>query len=129
VIVVDASILVRYLLRSAAEERLNALIAAQNRLAAPAFIDAEVLNALRRHALLKSLTAEAGRRAAETLRAIRMERFTLVDLLGRMWELRDNLMAYDAAYVALAEHLDVPLITRDARIAAAPHHRAQIRVI
>jgi len=75
------------------------------------------------------VTPEAGRRAAETLRAIRMERFTLEGLLSRMWELRDNLTAYDAAYVALAEHLDVPLITRDTRIAAAPRHRAQVRVI
>ena len=50
-------------------------------------------------------------------------------MLPRIWELRDNLTAYDAAYVALAEALDAPLLTRDARLAAAPGHRARIEVV
>jgi predicted nucleic acid-binding protein len=49
--------------------------------------------------------------------------------LGRMWELRDNLPAYDAAYVALAETLDAPLVTLDARVASAPGHRARVELI
>ena len=50
-------------------------------------------------------------------------------LLPRMWDLRNNLTAYDAAYVALAEALDTPLLTRDRRLAAATGHRVQIELI
>ena len=50
-------------------------------------------------------------------------------LLPRIWDLRNNLTAYDAAYVALAEVLDIPLLTRDRRLAAAAGHRAQIELI
>jgi predicted nucleic acid-binding protein len=49
--------------------------------------------------------------------------------LGRIWELRGNLTAYDAAYVALAEALEAPLVTRDERLAAAPGHRAVVEVV
>lgn len=50
-------------------------------------------------------------------------------LLDRVWELRDNLTAYDAVYVALAEALDAPLLTCDARMASAPGHRARIELL
>jgi predicted nucleic acid-binding protein len=50
-------------------------------------------------------------------------------LLPRIWDLRNNLTAYDAAYVALAEALDAPLLTRDRRLAAAAGHRAQIELV
>ncbi len=50
-------------------------------------------------------------------------------LLPRIWELRNNLTAYDATYVALAEWLDAPLLTRDQRLAAAPGHHATVLVI
>jgi predicted nucleic acid-binding protein len=49
--------------------------------------------------------------------------------LPRIWDLRNNLTAYDAAYVALAEALDMPLLTRDRRLASAPGHRAQIELV
>jgi predicted nucleic acid-binding protein len=55
-------------------------------------------------------------------------RYSHRPLLSRMWELRTNLTAYDPAYVALAEALDAPLITRDARLARAPH-RARVEVV
>jgi len=50
-------------------------------------------------------------------------------LLPRIWDLRNNLTAYDATYVALAEALDAPLLTRDRRLAAAAGHRAQIELV
>jgi len=57
---------------------------------------------------------------------LRITRYPHALLLDRMWELRDNLTAYDASSVALAEALDAPLVTTDARLAASPGHRATI---
>jgi predicted nucleic acid-binding protein len=58
-----------------------------------------------------------------------LQRYPHYWLLPRVWELRHNLTAYDAVYVALAEALDAPLVTRDARLAAAPGHQARIEVM
>ncbi|HEY5212726.1 MAG TPA: type II toxin-antitoxin system VapC family toxin, partial [Acidobacteriaceae bacterium] len=66
--------------------------------------------------------------AMEDLIAVRVTRYAPVLLLNRIWQLRENLSAYDAAYVALAEELKAPLITRDRGIATAPGHRATIEV-
>ena len=64
----------------------------------------------------------------EDLTAVRVTRYAPVLLLKRIWQLRQNLSAYDAAYVALAEELEAPLITRDQRIGAAPVHAATIEI-
>jgi predicted nucleic acid-binding protein len=58
-----------------------------------------------------------------------LHRYTHVPLLPRMWELRTNLTGYDAAYVALAEVLEAPLVTADAKLASSPGHRVQIQVL
>ena len=60
---------------------------------------------------------------------LRIERYPHQHLLSRIWELRDNLTAYDAAYLALAETLEVPLLTRDRRMANAPGVRGTVEVI
>jgi predicted nucleic acid-binding protein len=64
----------------------------------------------------------------EDLLALRVTRYAPVLLLNRIWGLRNNLTAHDAAYVALAEELKAPLITRDQKIAAAPGHAAAVEV-
>jgi predicted nucleic acid-binding protein len=67
--------------------------------------------------------------ALEDLRALGITRYAHEPLLDRIWQLRANTTAYDAAYLALAEGLDAPLLTFDGRLANAPGHRAQIRLL
>ena len=91
-------------------------------------MDVEVIQIVRRYQRLGELSAERGQRAIDDLIDLPVERYPHRPLLTRMWELRANLTAYDAAYVALAEALDAPLVTRDARLAHAPH-RARVEVV
>ncbi len=94
----------------------------------PHLFEIEVLSALRRHSLTGALPATRARLALDRLREIRLIRYPHTPLLGRIWELRDNLTAYDAAYVALAEALDAPLVTLDERLAQASNNRATIEL-
>jgi predicted nucleic acid-binding protein len=94
----------------------------------PHLLDVEVLNVLRRQTLRGILAKERGATALQDLENIKMTRYPHVPLLGRIWELRENVTAYDAAYVALAEALGAPLVTRDARLAQAPNTRATIEL-
>jgi predicted nucleic acid-binding protein len=80
---------------------------------APHLVDIEVANTLRRLTLRGELGQPAAWMALDDMRAFRMERYPHQLLLPRVWELRTQLSAYDAAYLALAEILDAPLITRD----------------
>ncbi len=75
-----------------------------------------------------ALSVARSYRATEALRNMRAVRYPHAALLPRIWELRENLTAYDAAYVSLAETLDAPLITTDARLARASGHRAEIEL-
>lgn len=115
-IVVDASATVSAL--------LNAGIArwelASEQLHAPHLVDSEVANALRRLVAAGHVEASAGWRALDTLRQMGVTRYPTVGLLERMWGLRDNLSAYDASYVALAEQLGCSLLTADVRLTRAP---------
>lgn len=124
-IVVDASAAVRALLGAgAAREHLST-----ERLAAPHLVDAEVLQTLRKLLGREAMSvAEAGA-AVGRWRQLGLQRFAVVALTGRIWELRHNLSAYDAAYVALAEALRCPLLTADARLARAPGTACAITVI
>jgi predicted nucleic acid-binding protein len=130
VIVVDASVVVEVLLRTPAGRSVeDRLFAARESLHAPHLIDVEVVQVLRR---LAAIRGGFGGQWGERLSA--MARFPLTRyrhdlLLARIWELRHNLSAYDAAYVALAEVLAIPLVTRDQRLAAAPGHRAKVEVL
>jgi predicted nucleic acid-binding protein len=130
VIVVDASALLEALLRTPAanvvEERL---FAPRQTLHAPHLLDVEVAQVIRRYAAKGEIDGARGRLAIADLADLPLRRYPHDFLLPRIWELRNNLTAYDAAYVALAEALDAPLLTRDRRLAAAAGHRAQIELI
>lgn len=129
-IVVDASAILEVLLRAPAVARLSdRLFAADETLLAPHLIDVEVAQVLRRYAIAGKIAPERGSEALSCLADFRLTRYPHYVLLPRIWELRDNLAAYDAAYVALAELLDAPLVTRDRRLANAPGHRARIEIV
>ena len=128
-IVADASAVIEFLLgsrRGRAAER--AFSEAEGGLQAPALLDVEVAQAVRRLASAGVVTDARGRATLELLQAMPLRRHVMAPLLPRIWVLRDNLSAYDASYVALAEALDCPLVTFDKRIASASGHRAQVVV-
>jgi len=87
-----------------------------------------VLHALRRPSLLGTVSPERVRLALSRLRDTQLVRYPHTPLMERIWELKDNLTAYDSAYVALAEALDAPLVTLDARLARATGIRARVEV-
>ena len=126
-IVVDASVVVEVLLRSEAGAALEDLLfESDEALHAPHMLDVEVAHALRRCALHGDIDERRGRTSLGNLAAMSIERHGHQPLLERMWQLRHNLTAYDAAYLALAERLDAPLLTRDAALASVTGHRARV---
>lgn len=94
----------------------------------PHLFEVEVLHAIRGLTLGARIPAQRGLRAVETLCDLRLTRYSHAPLVGRVWELRGNLTAYDAAYVALAEALDAPLVTTDGKLAQASGHRARVEL-
>jgi predicted nucleic acid-binding protein len=96
---------------------------------APHLLDVEIVQALRRLVRTGGVAPERAREAIEDLGLLQILRHPHVDLVGRAWELRDNLTAYDAVYVALAEALDAPLVTCNVPPAATPGHAARIEVL
>jgi predicted nucleic acid-binding protein len=128
-IVLDTSAAVDWLLRTPAGQRIEQRIYAyQDTLHSVHLLDVEFVQVLRRLVREGTLTAKRAEEAIEDLADLRITRYPPVLLLQRIWRLRQNLSACDAAYVALAEKLQAPLITRDQRIAAAPGHTATIEV-
>jgi predicted nucleic acid-binding protein len=130
VIVVDASAILEVLLRTPAAAAVEAqLFAPRQTLHAPHLIDVEVAQVLRRYAAMRTIDSSRAEEALADLGDLPMQRYPHDFLLPRIWSLRANLTAYDAAYVALAEALDAPLLTRDAKLAAAPGHHARIALV
>lgn len=120
-IVLDASAYCEALLRQSGDS-LRARVASVDQVHVPDGFDIEVLNVLRRLWSSEVITAAEG--AAEVVAlatASDIERHDVVPLLTDMWGLRDNITGYDAAYVALAAQLDLPLITADRKLARAPN--------
>lgn len=129
-IVVDASVIIEVLLQTTSslviEERL---FFPGETLHAPHLIDVEIAQVLRRYCSSGELESERGREALDDLRGFHIARYPHDIFLPRIWELRQNMTAYDAAYIALAEVLSVPLLTMDKRLASAPGHSAQIELV
>jgi predicted nucleic acid-binding protein len=130
VIVLDASTVVAVLLDPGpGAERIRERIESPGEsLHVPHLLEIEVLHVLRRQALRGALSQRRSTEALEDLANIMFVRYPHTSLVGRIWELRHNLSAYDAAYVALAEALDAPLVTMDARLAQAPGHNAAVEL-
>lgn len=126
-IVLDASVVVESLVaRGPAGSWASEQIARADSLHAPHLIDSEVVSALRQLVLAGGILAREGAQALQDFGDLAMRRYPATALLDRMWELRASLTAYDATYVALAEALELPLVTADRRLARARGHRAEV---
>ena len=126
---IDSSVLVAALTNDEARGEEARDLVVREPLVAPELIDVEVISALRRLVRTGVLdTARAGQ-AVEDLPFSPVTRAPHKDLVARAWELRDNLSAYDACYVALAEAMETSLLTADKRLASAPGIRCEIELI
>ena len=127
-IVVDASVLVD-MITSWRRAQIAARLAKASALHVPVTIDAEVLHALRKQAFAPTFNHEHVDAALAFLGGRALTRHPVQPLAARMWVLRNNVTTYDAAYVALAESLNLPLLTRDARLSRSSGHAATIEYI
>jgi predicted nucleic acid-binding protein len=127
--VLDASVLVEYLAGGEHADLARGRLLAGEALWAPHLVDAEVGHVLRRAVAAGELRPGAARAALEDLAQMPIRRTGHLGLIPRAWELRSNLSFYDALYVALAELLDMALVTVDARLRRAPGIRAAIDVL
>ena len=129
-IVVDASALLEVLLNTPASARISERLFGRNdTLHAPHVLDLEIAQVLRRYTLSGEMGTNRSKQALEDLADLSLNRYPHDVFLLRIWALRHNLTAYDAAYVALAEALDAPLITRDSALSRASGHRARVELI
>lgn len=128
-IVPDASVVLEVLLQTEVGRQLDERLLAEPSLHVPHLLDLEVAQALRRYVALGDLSPERGEEALCDLLDLPFVRHSHDLLLPRVWELRHNLTAYDASYVALAELLEAPLLTMDRRMAGAPGLETLIEVV
>ena len=128
-IVLDASAAVDWLLQTAAGRRIETRIYSRGEsLHAPHLLDLEVAQVFRRLVRETTVSAQRADQAIQDLQDLRLTRYPHFVFLSHIWRLRQNLSAYDAAYVALTEELDATLLTRDARLASSPGSRAKIEL-
>ena len=129
-IVLDASAAVEWALGTRTGDAVRArLVAAHRTLHAPHLIDLEIAQTFRRLVAAGVMDAVRADEAQTDFADLALNRHAHNRLLWRIWELRDSLTAYDAAYVALAELLDAPILTCDRRAASSPGHHARFEVI
>lgn len=126
---IDASVIVDAF-GGTGERGLNAAKAIRNgQFAAPFHVDLEAISAWRRHVHSEKMEIGSASSALRSLQRLRLHRYPHEPLLGRIWELRDNLTVSDAAYVALSEQLGAPLLTSDARLVKASGPRCEFELI
>lgn len=129
-IVLDASAVVELLIGTASGRSLAERIRPPElSIHAPHLVDLEVAQVLRRYVREGALSAERGELALEHLTLLDLNRYGHDGFLPRIWALRENFTAYDAAYVALAEVLNATLVIGDRRLANAPGTRANIELL
>jgi predicted nucleic acid-binding protein len=128
-LVVDASCLYEVLAGTDRGTRIADRLATDQDQVAPHVIDVEVLSTIRREHMLGRLDGTAARQAVDDLRDWPGQRFGHRDLLERAWDLRENVRAWDALYVALAEALDATLLTIDDRLARARGLECAVEVV
>jgi predicted nucleic acid-binding protein len=128
VTVCDASALVAMLLDAGADGEWVTAMLEQSNLAAPALISFEAANIIRRHRLAALIPQDQALQAHADLLELAIELWPYAVLAERTWELRHNLSIYDASYVALAETLAAPLVTLDAKLAAATGPHCEIKL-
>jgi predicted nucleic acid-binding protein len=126
--VVDASALIDRLLGGRRGAAVDQAVG-QSAMVAPSHVDLEVLNAMRRLVRAGEVHEDRAAEAAQDLREAPLERVDISDLIPRIWAWRSNLSAYDAAYVAVAEVLECPLVTADAGLARAARRAVAVVTI
>ncbi len=127
--VLDASAVIELVLGTrSGMEILKRISDPQLSLHSPELVDIEVLNTLRRYELADIVPPDRVAHAIDNLSGLDMRRHPHGPILPRIWSWRYNLTSYDAAYVTLAEVLDAPLLTTDARLAGAPRLPVRVEV-
>jgi predicted nucleic acid-binding protein len=128
-IVLDASAAVEWLLQTPAGQRIESRIYSRSEtLHSPHLLDLEVAQVLRRLVRQNVISDDRADEAVRDLQDLRVTRYSHVVLLSRIWQLRHNFSAYDAAYVVLAEELGATLVTRDGGLASATGHAAPVEL-
>lgn len=128
-IVADASVTLDVLLALPGSARTAEILLSEGEIHVPHVLDLEVIQALRRLSRIGELNLDRALQAISYLGDLPLTRHSHASFRFRIWELRNNMTAYDAAYVSLAESLDAPLLTRDKKLASAPGHRARIELV
>jgi predicted nucleic acid-binding protein len=127
-LVVDTSAVIAALVGRPPDRRLVDRLSVDGDLQAPHLLDVELLHGLRRLVMDGQLSEDRAADARDDFADLAIARYDHVALADRAWELRHNLSAYDATFVALAELLAVPLVTCDARLASAPGNRVAVEL-
>lgn len=127
-IVLDSSAAVDLLARLEPGDWVADLLAEDSDVHAPHLLDVEVVGTLRKLVLARALPEKRARDALAALADLQVTRYPHLGFVERIWGLRRNVTASDAAFVALAEALNATLVTTDRRLAQAPGIRARVLV-